>query len=52
MSEFLRGLVIQAQSGFFTVETAEGELTCQLRGRLKQGRKSGDLVAIGDWVQV
>ena len=52
MSEFLRGLVIQAQSGFFTVETAEGVLVCQLRGRLKQGRKTGDLVAIGDWVQV
>ena len=52
MSEFLRGRVIQAQSGFYTVETEEGELTCQLRGRLKQGRKIGDIVAIGDWVQV
>ena len=52
MSELLRGRVIQAQSGFYTVEVGEGELTCQLRGRLKQGRKIGDIVAIGDWVQV
>ncbi len=52
MSELLRGRVIQAQSGFYTVEIGEGELTCQLRGRLKQGRKIGDIVAIGDWVQV
>ena len=52
MSELFRGRVIQAQSGFFTVETPQGDLTCQLRGRLKQGRKLGDIVAIGDWVQV
>lgn len=52
MSELLRGRVIQAQSGFYTVEIGEGELTCQLRGRLKKGRKTGDIVAIGDWVQV
>lgn len=52
MSELLRGRVIQAQSGFYTVEIGEGELTCQLRGRLKQGRKIRDIVAIGDWVQV
>ena len=52
MSELSRGRVIQAQSGFFTVETPQGDLTCQLRGRLKKGRKLGDIVAIGDWVQV
>jgi ribosome biogenesis GTPase len=52
VSEFLRGRVIQAQSGFFTVETSEGEIVSQLRGRLKQGRKLGDIVAIGDWVQL
>ena len=52
MSELLRGRVIQAQSGFYTVEIGEVELTCQLRGRLKQGCKIGDIVAIGDWVQV
>jgi len=52
VSELLRGRVIQSQSGFYTVEIGEGELICQLRGRLKQGRKIGDIVAIGDWVQV
>ncbi|NQS91014.1 MAG: ribosome small subunit-dependent GTPase A [Chloroflexi bacterium] len=48
----MRGRVIQAQSGFFTIETRIGILVSQLRGRLKKGRKIGDLVAIGDWVQV
>lgn len=52
MTEDIRGRVIQAQSGFFTVETGQGELVCQIRGRLKKGRKLGDIVAIGDWVQV
>jgi ribosome biogenesis GTPase len=48
----MRGFVIRAQSGFFTVETEHGELVCQLRGRLKKGRRTGDVVAVGDWVQV
>ena len=48
----LSGLIIRAQSGFFTVETGEGPVVCQLRGRLKQGKRTGDLVAIGDRVRV
>lgn len=48
----LRGLVIRTQSGFYTVSTPHGDLFCQLRGRLKKGARSGDLVAIGDWVEV
>lgn len=48
----LRGLVIRTQSGFYTVETEEGSVVCQLRGRLKQGPKTGDIVALGDWVQI
>ncbi|OGO35711.1 MAG: ribosome small subunit-dependent GTPase A [Chloroflexi bacterium RBG_16_57_11] len=48
----MRGFVIRAQSGFFTAETEHGELVCQLRGRLKKGRRMGDVVAVGDWVQV
>lgn len=52
MADLIRGRVLQAQSGFFTVETGNGILVSQLRGRLKKGRKLGDLVAIGDWVQV
>ena len=50
--ESLNGLIIKAQSGFFTVETSQGFIVCQLRGKLKQGRAKGDIAAIGDQVQV
>lgn len=46
------GLIIRAQSGFFSVQTAGAVLTCQLRGRLKQGPRLGDIAAVGDRVQV
>ena len=46
------GLLIRAQSGFFTVQTGSGPLTCGLRGRLKQGPRVGDLASVGDRVQV
>ena len=49
---FLPGLIIRAQSGFFTVETGTGAVVCGLRGRLKQGRHDGDLAAVGDRVLV
>jgi ribosome biogenesis GTPase len=48
----MRGFVIRSQSGFFTAETEQGELVCHLRGRLKKGRRTGDMVAVGDWVQI
>ena len=48
----LSGLIVRAQSGFFTVETGEGPVVCQLRGRLKKGRRTGDLAAIGDRVRI
>ena len=48
----MRGLIICSQSGFYTVETASGLLTCHLRGRLKQGPRLGDILAVGDWVEV
>ena len=50
----LHGLIIKAQSGFFTVETGQGFVVCQLRGKLKQGRATGDIAALGDtvWVTV
>jgi ribosome biogenesis GTPase len=46
------GLIIRAQSGFFSVLSADSEpaVTCQLRGRLKQGRRKGDIAAVGDTV--
>ena len=48
----LNGLIIKAQSGFFTVETGQGPVVCQLRGKLKRGRAMGDLAAIGDRVRI
>ncbi len=46
------GLIVRAQSGFFSVQTDAGSLTCRLRGRLKQGPHQGDLAAVGDLVRV
>jgi ribosome biogenesis GTPase len=46
------GLIVRAQSGFFNVQTAVGLVTCQLRGRLKQGKALGDIAAIGDRVTI
>jgi ribosome biogenesis GTPase len=48
----LRGLIICSQSGFYTVVTETGNITCRLRGRLKRGKRQEDIVAVGDWVQV
>lgn len=47
-----KGLIIKAQSGFFWVETGAGIIICQLRGKLKQGRATGDIAALGDHVQI
>lgn len=47
-----RGLIIRSQSGFYTVQTENGLRVCRLRGRLKRGRRLGDLAAIGDWVKI
>ena len=51
-NDFLSGSIVKAQSGFFTVETGEGDFLCQLRGKLKQGRALGDLAALGDRVHL
>jgi ribosome biogenesis GTPase len=48
----LHGQIIKAQSGFFTVETGQGFVVCQLRGRFKKGRAEGDIAAVGDRVQI
>lgn len=50
MAEQQQGLVIRTQSGFFTVDTPQGPVVCQLRGRLKEAYSDTDLVAIGDRV--
>lgn len=51
-TERLRGQIIRSQSGFFTVATPNGNYICQLRGKLKHGRREGDVAAVGDWVQI
>ena len=48
----LSGIILKAHSGFFTVHTEAGAFICQLRGRLKKVRRSGDLAAIGDRVEI
>ncbi len=50
--KYKRGLIVKAQSGFFTVETGEGLVICRLRGKLKQGRAVGDIAALGDNVLI
>ena len=53
MSETIHtGLIVKAQSGFFTVDTGLGLVVCQLRGKLKQGRARGDIAAVGDKVRI
>ncbi len=51
-AETKEGLIVKAQSGFFTVETGEGLIVCKLRGKLKRGRASGDIAALGDRVRI
>ena len=46
------GLIIRAQSGFFTVQSGSRIVTCRLRGRLKQGKAVGDIAAVGDRVEI
>jgi ribosome biogenesis GTPase len=47
------GLVLRARSGFYTIETDEGDLLeARLRGRVKKDRQTSDLAVIGDRVEV
>jgi ribosome biogenesis GTPase len=48
----LNGRVTKAISGFFTVQTAEGEIVAQLPGRLKKEWQDSSLVAVGDWLTI
>lgn len=47
-----RGLVVRSQSGFYAVEIGDRIVLAQLRGKLKQGKAKGDLVAVGDQVEI
>jgi ribosome biogenesis GTPase len=47
------GLVVKAQSGFFTVETRDNQrVVCQIPGRLKKDKLETNLVAVGDHVTI
>lgn len=48
----IEGLIIRAQSGFFTVRTGVGDVVCHLRGRLKKQPRTSDLATIGDHVLI
>jgi len=50
--ENIRGQIVKSQSGFYAVQTQAGLIVCRLRGRLKRGRRSGDIIAVGDRVQI
>jgi len=50
--ETIPGTVLRLQSGFYSVETAQGMVTCILRGRLKVRSFPGDVIAVGDHVQI
>lgn len=50
--ELLDGIVVRYQSGFYTIETSRGNITCGLRGRLKRRTFRGDVISIGDSVSI
>ena len=53
MPDQLSGIVIKAQSGFFTVQDETGrQVVAKVRGRLKKEWLDTDLVAVGDQVTV
>lgn len=47
----VQGWVTHLSSGFYTVQTGLGPVTCQMRGRLKRLRGGGDIIAVGDRVR-
>ncbi len=51
-SRTLHGLIIRAQSGFFDVETEQGLVVAQVRGRHRLSQQESDLLALGDRVLV
>jgi ribosome biogenesis GTPase len=52
MPQLIEGLVVKAQSGFFTVHAEEDDFICRVRGRLKEDWLDTDLVAVGDRVLI
>lgn len=50
--ETVSGWIVAMQSGFYTITTDEGSITCHLRGKLKRHRTQGDVASVGDRVQI
>lgn len=50
--ETVPGWVTRFQSGFYTIQTDNGKITCSLRGRLKRRSFQGDIISVGDRVQI
>ncbi len=48
----IQGILVRSQSGFYVIDTDQGQYTARLRGKYKKGRKRGDLLAIGDIVHI
>lgn len=46
------GWITKLLSGFYTVQTEQGDVICQLRGKLKRLRAEGDIIALGDRVRI
>lgn len=50
--ETIQGIVVRSQSGFYNIDTDQGPYVARMRGKHKKGRKKGDLIAVGDIVQI
>ena len=48
----LRGTILRARSGFYTVLTENGTFECRLRGRVTRARLAADPAVIGDRVVI
>jgi ribosome biogenesis GTPase / thiamine phosphate phosphatase len=51
-AETIPGVVTRLQSGFYTVATHGGVVTCSIRGRLKRKTEREDILAVGDRVEI
>jgi ribosome biogenesis GTPase / thiamine phosphate phosphatase len=49
--ELHEGVITRTQSGFMTIRSDAGIVTCQLRGKVKNSHIRSDLIAVGDRIQ-
>ena len=48
----IQGRVIRYQSGFYNIQIGDAVITCVIRGRLKRRTFQGDVISIGDLVNI